>query len=572
MLSRLISPHWRLITIGIISIVLVNLLEAVLPYLLKIALDRIQAGETSSELLKLSLIYLAVAGVQMCCRVGWRISLALAGTRLAHELRVKVSHQIARLSQKNLQKRTTGDLISLNTSDTEAVRGIIDPGIMVFGDAACGVLFLPFMMFYISPSLTMVGLAPLIFLPLLLRRIEKQIAERFTDSQGKLGKLSGLAFQDLTALRVIKSFNKEAGFLKRFSKSSHAYASSVISTVGAELKLVGAIEFLAAIGAILCLLWAIPGVIDQTITVGSLVALQQYLRKLMWPLEAIGFGTTLLQKARASAERIQQLLNLKTEDLQTGENYTPGAIAIQNLSFAYPDSQAFALQNINLKIQPGERVAILGETGSGKSTLFSLLLRVYEPSSGEISINSQAIQKLKLYQLRAALRLTPQDPVLFNTTIGENVAPGSAAATNLDLTTSLQRAGLSSDMVNLPAGQETAVGESGRAVSGGQRQRIALARALFNDPQVLLLDDPFSALDTHTAAMIVDALQALPQKPTIIFTTQRLAALRLADRIVVLQNGRITEEGTHRELLAIQGSWYANFVKHGQIMEALDAS
>ncbi len=493
----------------------------------------------------------------------------------------------ARLQQMPLgyyQARRTGDLMSRATNDLNAVRTMIGPAIMYSASTILVFAVAIILMVSIDGRLTLIALLPLPLVSISVKYFGSAIHRRFEAIQAQLSDLSAVVQETLSGVRVVRAYNQEPYEVKRFAAANDEYVRRNRVLIRLQGLFYPSMTLFLGLGSLLVLWAGSREVIRGRITLGEFVAFNSYLVMLSWPMIAFGWVTNMLQRGMASWKRMLEILDA-TPDISDA-HVTPagrsvaiaGAIEIRDLVFIYPGSDRPALDGISLRIEPGQTVAFVGATGSGKSTLVSLLPRLHEPPPGTVFLDGVDVREIPLATLRGAIGVVPQEPFLFSDAIAENIAFGvqvPGADGNADLERRVQEAAavarLDKDVGSFPNGYKTAVGERGITLSGGQKQRTALARALMVDPRVLILDDALSAVDTYTEEEILMRLEAVMRQRTSIIVAHRISTVRGADQIFVLDHGRLAERGSHDALVA-HGGLYATLYRRQLLEEELAAS
>ena len=488
----------------------------------------------------------------------------------------------ARLEQQPLayyQERRTGDLMSRATNDLNAVRMMIGPAIMYSANTVLVFIVAILLMLAIDVRLTLIALIPLPFVTIAVRYFGSAIHKRFEAIQAQLSEVSAVVQEALSGVRVVRAYRQEAHEAERFRVANQEYLQRNRVLIRLQGAFYPSMTLFLGFGSLLVLWLGSRDAISGHITLGEFVAFNGYLVMLAWPMIAFGWVTNILQRGFASWKRMLEVIDhapaIGDAGVTAAGRAAPldGAIEIRNLTFAYPDTGRDVLKDVSLKIEAGQTVAFVGGTGSGKSTLISLLPRLHEPPAGTVTIGGTDIREIPLGRLREAIGFVPQEPFLFSNTIAGNVAFGAAEhaddAGRVSAAAAVAR--LDKDVAEFPRGFDTTVGERGITLSGGQKQRTALARALMIDPAILVLDDSLSAVDTYTEEEILSRLRGVMRQRTSILVSHRISTVRDADQIFVLHDGRIAERGTHDELVA-QNGLYAAMYRKQLLEEELQAS
>lgn len=481
---------------------------------------------------------------------------------IEYDLRKEIFDHYQVLDLAFFKRNKTGDLMARITEDVSKVRMYLGPAILYGINLASLFVLVIYAMISVSPTLTLYALAPLPFLSISIYYVSNLINTKSEAIQRRLAGLNSVAQEVYSGIRVVKSYVQEIPMGKYFAKKSEEYKDEAMG-----LARINALFFplmLLLIGTSTILTVYIGGlqVVRGTLTPGNIAEFVIYVNMLTWPVTAIGWIASIIQQAAASQKRLNEFLNTQPTVSNPGGELTTlkGDIKFDNVSFTYPDTGIRALENVDFHLHPGEKLAIIGRTGSGKSTIADLLVRMYDVSEGHIFIDQKDIQQINLHHLRRKVGYVPQDMFLFSDTIAENIAFGCKEEVSRPLVESMAKsASVYEDIMDFPEGFDTAVGERGVTLSGGQKQRISIARALIKKPDLLILDDCLSAVDTKTEKEILGYFEKELANKTAIIITHRIYSLLDFDKIIVLDNGKIVEQGRHEELLEIKGYYYDLF-------------
>lgn len=512
-----------------------------------------------SLLIKYALAIVALAIVGGIFRFYARRTLIWASRHIEYDLRNELFGHLLKLSASYYQRTPTGDIIARASNDIEAVRLMVGPAVMQFMNTLIiGVLAFTSMVF-ISPRLTIYSLIPLPLLSVTMWLVGQQIHRRFMKIQDHFSKMSAFVQESLSGIRIVKAFRRENYREEKFREVNLEYVRLNLSLAKLRAFFMPAIMFLVGL-VVLTVLWAGGyAVIHKSISLGEFVAFMVYLKMLIWPMLAVGWVISLYQRGTASLERIDSILNEKPDvvnGMDLVESRGEGKIRFDKLSFTYPGTDRQVLRDINFELQPGEIVAIVGATGSGKSTLISLLVRKYPVADNAIFIDGVDINKLPLDDLRTMVGLVAQDTYLFSDTVAANIAFSQPQIDRDAVRDAAIKAALDNEIESFPQKYDTILGERGITLSGGQKQRAAIARALLKRPRIMIFDDAFSSVDTQTEELILKNLSATDRRTTTLLISHRPSTIRRADRVLVLDQGTIVEAGTHDELIARQGRYY----------------
>lgn len=530
-------------------------LDAFYPLVLAHGIDQISAKVPLSELTKTVLFFAALMSILAITRYYWRTFFGHYHSAAAEDLRNRVFHHITNLSPRFFEKNPTGEIMSLMINDVQSFRQAIGHAVLILTDGLIIILLVVPMMIYLNPSWTWKTLILLPILPFAIRWITKNIFKHFAKQQDILAKLSGHAQETISGIRILKSFVQESHRLQMYNEINRDLEHESNQTQKWDALFMPLMMLGVSSGSVILLFIAGPDIFSGVATIGTLVAFQRYIAKIVWPMTALGFGMSQFQKGMASFARIKKLLLEETDVPDTGLQQMSRfeKLKFENVSFQYPSGKQPALEKINFEIQRGQLIGIIGPVGSGKSTLMSLMARLQPlaANQGQITINGQKIEDYSLQSLRSHLTLVPQVNFLFSDTIAENMSLGlPVKAPTPMLETTSEKVDLRNEIEELDFKYESELGERGINLSGGQKQRMTLARAVILNSDVLLLDDNLSAVDMKTEEKILHRLKELQQKgKTLIVVSHRLSALQEADQIIVLNQGRVEAIGSPHALL-----------------------
>jgi ATP-binding cassette subfamily B protein len=548
---------------GGISTILYNVIKVLIPLVIGNAIDDMRRGLNQEKIVRDALVLLLIAALSAIFLYITRQVIIGASREIEFDLRNDIFSNLERQSASYYHTHRTGDIMARTTNDLNAVRMLLGPAIMysantiVFTAAA-----LPFM-YHISPKLTFFAFVPLPMASILVQYFGARIHRRFERIQSMFSDISAKAQENFSGARLIRAFAQEEAEIASFETANLEYIKRSLYLVRLMAMLWPTLEFVLGLSLMITLLVGGHEVVSHRISVGQFTAFNVYMVQLTWPMIAVGWVVNLFQRGTASVVRIDELLKQQPSiaDAPTATD-TPitGDIEFRNLTFAYPDAPPI-LHDINLTVPAGSSLAIVGPTGSGKSTLVSLIPRLHDASPGTVLIDGQPIRNFTLSTLRKSIGFVPQETFLFSETIRQNIAFGRPEASAEQVEEAATIAHISTEILEFPKGFDTEVGERGLTLSGGQKQRTAIARAIIRDPKILILDDALASVDTYTEERILSGLKRVMDGRTTIFISHRISTARNADQIAVLVAGRIAELGTHDELLARNGYYTSLFEK-----------
>jgi ATP-binding cassette, subfamily B, multidrug efflux pump len=571
---------------GLTCVIVTTAIQLLSPWVLKHAIDDLNVGITRAKLATYAGLLLGIAVVGGVFRFLMRRILIGASRDIEYDVRNAFFARLQQMPLAYYQARRTGDLMSRATNDLNAVRMMIGPAIMYSANTILVFIVAIVLMASIDGWLTLVALLPLPLVTISVKYFGHAIHVRFEAIQAKLSDLSAIVQEALSGVRVVRAYNQEEHELARFRAANEEYVDRNRVLIRLQGLFYPSMTLCLGFGSLLVLWVGSREAIAGRITVGEFVAFNAYLVMLSWPMIAFGWVTNILQRGMASWKRMLEVLDampdIDDRDVPPAGRALEirGSIEIRNLTFAYPGSPHPALESVSLRVEAGETAAFIGATGSGKSTLMNVLARLHDPPRGTVFVDGVDVREIPLAMLRGAVGFVPQEPFLFSDTIAENIMfgvdpqttaeiPGEAFAARLQDAAAVSR--LDKDLESFPKGYDTLVGERGITLSGGQKQRTAIARALMVDPRILVLDDAMSAVDTYTEEEILGRLRAVMRQRTSLMVSHRVSTVRDADRIFVLDYGRIVERGQHDEMV-LAGGPYSALHRRQLLEEELAAS
>ncbi|MFU2017303.1 ABC transporter ATP-binding protein [Peribacillus butanolivorans] len=568
-LSWYFKEQWQRYTWAILFLCLVNIMEVIPPKLVGNAIDDMNNGNMTQEgIMKYVIYLLIVLCVSYLFGYLWSYLLFGGGNLVERKLRSGFMGHLLKMTPAFYEKNRTGDLMARATNDLKAISLTAGFGILTLVDSVLFTITVVIMMgATISWQLTIAAVLPLPIMALMMQIYVKKIYKRFTDAQAAFGNLNDKVLESISGVRVIRAYVQEREDEKRFDEMTEDVYRKNLEVAKIDALFDPTISIIIGISYLISLGYGAYLVFQQTITLGGLVSFNVYLGMLIWPMIAVGELINVMQRGNASLDRVQDTLSYEADvknSLKPERISNPEDINFDQVSFTYPSSTVVNLSNISVQLERGQTLGIVGKTGSGKTTFVKQLLREYPLGNGEIAFSGMPLEKLELEDIRKWIGYVPQDHFLFSKSVRDNILFGKLDATEDELAEAIRLADFEKDLTMLPKRLETLVGEKGVALSGGQKQRISIARALIKNPEILILDDSLSAVDAKTETTIIENIQNERSGKTTIITTHRLSAVQHADRIIVLDSGKIIEEGTHEDLLK-QNGWYREQYERQQV-------
>jgi ATP-binding cassette subfamily B protein len=569
-LNKYFLRYRTTLILGILFILLSNAATVYVPIIIKDAINDLQKTVTYDALIGYAALVVIAAIVAGVFRFFIRETIIVVSRKIEYDLRQDFWEHIQRLSQSFFQSRSTGDIMAHATNDITSVRMFIGPAVMYSIDTAVRLIIVIVIMLTISVEITLISLIPLPFLSILVYFVGKKIHKRSLAVREKFSELTTKAQENFSGIRVIKSYLNEAREIASFDNLNEEYLERNMHLVKIQAIFRPILFLIVGISIIIAIWLGGVAVIEKDLLLGDVTALVMYLGILIWPMIALGWVVNIIQQAEASMQRLNSILqsqvDVKDSD-ETDSSITDikGEVTFKHVSYRYREDFEEVLKDVNLTIPAGSTVAIMGYTGSGKTTLLNLIPRLFDISGGDLLIDGRSIKTIPLETLRKNIGFVQQETFLFSDTIAQNLCYGLGEVNEEKMLKAASIAQFDKDVADFPKKYETFVGERGITLSGGQKQRCTLARAIVIEPKILILDDSLSAIDTKTEEEILANLRTFMKGRTSLIVSHRVSTVKDADKIIVLDDGTIAEEGTHEELIERNGIYADLYYK--QLLE-----
>ncbi len=568
---KYLKKYKSMLIIGIISLIICDIFQISIPWFMKDAIDSVKVEGSMRLLTRFSILVIGAAFGKIFFSYYLRSTFRKISVLVEFDIKNELMKKYLSMPPSFYNNHSIGDLMAHSTNDVRAVRMLCGMAILAFADTVLVLLFALTLMIKVNLKLTLLGLIPLPFLAGVMVYFAKNIFHKFTMVQENFSKLTEKVEETLSGIKIIKSYVKENEQGDLFKDINKNYMKKNMDLVRIWGTMFPTISFIAGLSLLITLFFGAKFMIYGQLTVGEYVAFNQYLMMFIWPMMAIGWVVNLYQRGTASMKRIKAILNVKSEIIESDNaimKEIDGKIEFRNVSFSYNNNDN-TISNLSFIINKGETLGILGLTGSGKSTIADMILRFADAKDGKILIDGINIKDYQLRNLRSQIGYVPQESFLFSYTIEENIGFGKERWSFEEIKRASNIAKIYDNIIEFPEKFKTMVGERGVTLSGGQRQRTAISRAIVINPKILILDDAFSSVDTETEAEILSEMKEYMGKRTTILISHRISTLNNADRIIVLDSGKLIEEGNHNDLLNRKGLYYEIFTKQ-QLTEELE--
>jgi ATP-binding cassette, subfamily B, multidrug efflux pump len=572
-LTPYLRKYKRTLLIGLLTVLLSNLFAVFVPLIIGSTIDQLKREPSSWKLLQYAALIISTTFLSGFFTFMTRQTIIVTSRKIEYDLRNDFYAHIQKLSYSYFLNMPTGDLMAHGTNDISAVRNVLGPGIMYTSDTIVGFIMVISIMFSIDVRLTLYSLIPLPFVSAGVYYLGKMVNRHFESVQAQYSDLTARAQESMAGIRVVRSYVRESHEKDQFKFMSLDYMKKNLILAQIQSLLWPLMGILTGAATVIVLWRGGFDVIKNSLSLGTMVSFLIYLGMLTWPLIAFGWVVNIFQRGAASMGRLNKIFDTQPEikddvDVDRSVNEIHGIISFRDVSFRFPSKEEYALRNINLEIERGTTLAVVGRTGTGKSTIVNLIPRLFDCTSGEVKIDGFPITKIPLEVLRRNIGYVQQETFLFSDTIANNIAYGVEIATPEEVEWAAKVSQIYKDIESFPKRFDTVVGERGITLSGGQKQRVGIARAIIRKPKILILDEALSAVDTYTEEEILRGLKEVMRERTSIIISHRISTVKDADIIVVLDDGIITESGTHDELV-MQNGIYADLYNRQLLEEEL---
>lgn len=578
-LNKYLFKYKGRLLLGTLFIIVSNIFIVLMPEILKDAtnsikrvLDNIESytsEDIASIAINLGLLFMLYALSNGVFLFLTRQTIIIMSRLIEYDLKNEIYDKYQRLSMSFYKRNNTGDLMNRISEDVGKVRMYLGPAIMYTINVVVLIIMVVSFMIKISPLLTLYVLIPLPIMSLLVYKVSYRINKKSEVTQIQQSKLSTFVQETFSGIRVLKAYNREYFFKNEFEQESRNYKMASLNLAKTNALFIPVIVSLIGLSTVIIVYFGGLKSINGELSIGEILQFIFYINMLTWPIASIGWVTSLIQRAAASQKRVNEFLqeNPEITDQENSIEFKSGKIIFDNVCFTYSNTNTEALKNVSFEIEKGKTLAITGKTGSGKSTLANLICRLFDVTTGEVSIDGMNVKSIQKKSLRTNIGYVPQEVFLFSDTIANNIAFGnkSGKSNNNEVEIAAKKAAVYDNIIQFEQGFDTVIGERGITLSGGQKQRISIARAIVNNPEILIFDDCLSAVDTKTEEAILSNLKEIMNNKTSIIISHRISSIKNADYIIVLDNGFISEKGTHSELINNKGYYSTTFKK--QLLE-----
>ncbi len=565
-LASYLRPHWKEVSLGLIALLVVNAIGVTIPLTIGRVVDELTVAFTTEQVIRSVILVLILASIMWVIRMASRIFLFGAGRKVEFDLKQRIFEHLLTLEPAYFARNTIGDLINRATSDVDNIRRLLGFAILSMANTLFAYLLIIPAMVNLNGSVAFFSLAVYPFMFAVVAVFGDRLRKQQLDVQQKISSLSDLIQEDMGGISLVKIYAQEDNERRAFSQRNQRLLTANLALAKTRNTLFPLLGGFASLSLVIALAIGSQAIIAGQLSAGDFVAIILFIQQLVFPTALLGFTITAYQRGEVSLDRIETIFDAQPKIRDTTDAislpHPVGRLEARNLAFTYPGSNRPAIDHVNFTIEPGQTVAVVGPIGSGKSTLAMALPRLLEIDPNELFLDGHDVTKVELSDLRGAIAFVPQDSFLFSTTVKNNIRYGKPLSEQIDVEHAAKEAQIYDEVLNFPSQFKTLVGERGITLSGGQRQRSALSRALLVDAPILVLDDALSSVDNQTATQILDNLSSETQKKTVIFVSHQMSAAASCDRILVMNEGRIAQSGTHDQLVTQPGLYQDLWNQH----------
>lgn len=564
-LKDFFNNHRKTYIVSAITMILSNILRVYLPFIIGQVIDEIITNQLTTEKLYFYVLLFVLSTLFIyLLEFTWLYYLFTGAAKLQRDMREDLMKHFLKMRAVFFEKFRVGDLMARSTQDVQSIAETAGYGMMILMDSTMFLIIIVLMMsLTVSWQLILFSFLPLVILAYLFGKAGNLVEQRYTISQEAFSSLNNDVLEVVDGIRVIRAYVKEDSYINKFRRQTENLLNKNNKVAEINAVFMPLVKVFTAVSTIISFGYGAILVANNELSVGDIVAFQMYLQMIVWPIVSIGELTNILRQGSASMLRVEEVLKTGDDMEENGQQVIKSIedIKMEHLNFKYPLSAETNLNDLTVQIPKGKMLGIVGKTGGGKTTFLRQLLRQYPLGKGIFQYGEEDMVKLQRKDLQALIGYVPQDHILFSKSVRDNIAFGKENATPAEIMESIRLASFESDLSQMEEGLDTLVGEKGISISGGQKQRISLARALIKDPEILILDDSLSAVDSKTEQNIIENIKTERHNKTTIITTHRLSAIKEADEIIVLEDGQIVERGTHEELIALRGWYYEQYTR-----------